>query len=127
MRTPVAAPPQRQALRWSLAATVALGLAACGWLTPQPAPLECGFPEGTALAFSGETTLAQLRLDEQSNFAQRVGQIYVTRDKIPFTGSVPMTPNGPAVVPDFRHYCALLGDGATVIGGAPDDWAPPSR
>ncbi len=127
MRSPVAAPLRRLAFLWSLAAAAAVGLAACGWLTPQPAPIECGFPEGTVLAFAGETTLAQLQLDEQSNFDDRVGQIYVSRDKLPFSGSVPITPNGPAVVPDFRQFCALYGDDATLIGGAPDDWAPPPR
>lgn len=127
MRSPVAASLRRLAFLWSLAATVAVGLAACGWMTPQPAPPGCGFPEGTVLAFAGEATLAQLQLDEQSNFDDRVGQIYVSRDKLPFSGSLPDTPNGPPVIPDFRQFCALYGENATVMGGVPDDWAPPSR
>jgi hypothetical protein len=119
-------------LRSSLIAILAASTAGCAWLSPPEAPAGCGFPDGAALSFAGEASLNDLGLGEGTIVAAgaitdaSVGMIYVTRDAIPFAGSVPITPNGPAVVRDFRQYCADYGD-AMALGGVPDDWTPPAR
>jgi hypothetical protein len=100
-------------------------LAGCGLpVVRAQAPAECGFPEHAALAYAGESSLAALGLGTSSSDDHDIGRIFVTRDRIPFTGSLPMTPTGPAVVPDQRQYCALYGE-ALSLGGVPDDWAAP--
>jgi hypothetical protein len=116
-------------LRTASIAIVAASTAGCAWLSPE-APAGCGFPDGTALSFAGEASLTDLGLGERDIVAAgaitdaTVGMIYVTKDAIPFSGSVPDTPNGPAIVPEFRQYCADFGD-AMKMGGVPDDWSPP--
>ncbi len=106
----------------SLALAIATG---CALLTGPDAPAACGFPERTPLAYAGESSLVALDLaDGRTTFDDAVGQIYVTQDPVPFTGSIPITPNGPANVPDFRQYCAIYRD-ATSLGGVPDGWRPP--
>jgi hypothetical protein len=100
-------------------------LTGCGLAsTSVHAPPECGFPEGTAFAYAGETSLTALGLATNSSGDHAIGRIFVTRDRIPFTGSLPYTPAGPGVVPDQRQYCALYGE-STSLGGVPDDWGVP--
>jgi hypothetical protein len=102
----------------------------CSLLAGPEAPAGCGFPDGTRLAFAGESSLAELNLGDGSIIGggriidDTVGTIYVTNDAVPYAGSRPMTPNGPADVPDHRQYCAIYGD-ITAIGGVPVDWKPP--
>jgi hypothetical protein len=110
---------------WLLAAVILL--AGCGLpVVSVRAPAECGFPEDAALAYAGESSLAALGLGTNSSDDQAIGRIFVTRDRIPFTGSLPMTPTGPAVVPDQRQYCSVYDDTLS-LGGVPDDWAAPQR
>jgi hypothetical protein len=52
--------------------------------------------------------------------------VYVTRDRVPFSGSIPNTPRGPAHIPDQRQYCAVWGDRLS-IGGVADEWVAPER
>jgi hypothetical protein len=108
---------------------VAILLAATGVscaLVPLPAaPLECGFREGTILAFAGRTTLRQLGLSADDPAADLNASVYVTAEPIPFSGSVPAGAEPP---PDQRAYCALFDDGAGILsahGGVPVDWRPP--
>lgn len=98
----------------------------CGWLSGPEAPSTCQFPDGAPLAFAGEATLNELGLGDGSNFDDRIGQIYVSRDPLPFTGSIPYVPGDPVVVPDHRQVCALYDD-ASSISSVPDDWTPPDR
>lgn len=100
-------------------------LAGCGLpVVSAQAPAECGFPEYAALAYAGESSLAALGLGTNSRDDHEIGRIFVTRDRIPYAGSLPMTPTGPAVVPDQRQYCALYGETLS-LGGVPDGWAAP--
>lgn len=105
---------------------VAMALSGCGLPATIHAPSACGFPERAALAYAGETSLAALGLGTDSSSDQAIGRIYVTRDRIAFAGSLPMTPTGPAVVPDQRQYCAVYDD-ALSLGGVPDDWLAPRQ
>jgi hypothetical protein len=108
---------------------LALAIAGCTLLPDRTTPAGCGFPEDAPLAFAGDASLAELGLGVGDGGAvtdATIGMIYVTRDPVPFTGSIPMTPNGPADVPDFRQYCADYGD-VMSLGGVPDDWTPPAR
>jgi hypothetical protein len=112
-------------LRWSRLLSVVIALGGCGLpASTARAPAECGFPDGASLAFAGETSLAALGLDTGSSGDHAIGRIFVTRDRIPFTGSLPNTPAGPAVVPDQRQYCALYRETVS-LGGVPDDWTVP--
>ena len=111
--------------QWAFLASAVFVLAGCGVPYARAhAPTECGFPEGTTLAYSGETSLAALGLGTNSSGDHAIGRIFVTNDRIPFTGSLPMTPTGPAVVPDQRQYCAIYRD-STSLGGVPDGWTTP--
>lgn len=108
---------------WLLVAVIVL--AGCGLpVVSVRAPAECGFPADAALAYAGESSLAELGLGTESSLDHAISRIFVTRDRIPFTGSLPMTPTGPAVVPDQRQYCALYGESLS-LGGVPDGWKAP--
>jgi hypothetical protein len=107
-----------------------VGIAGCGFLQ-SAAPLDCGFPDGTDLAFAGRTSLRQLALGDDSRLgdgrstADLVGMVYVTRDPIPYAGSLPAGAHPP---PDQRAYCAIYDEDAGIIsafGGVPVDWVPP--
>jgi hypothetical protein len=111
--------------RWLALFVACLVLSGCGVLpSDASAPAECGFREGTVLAYAGETSLAALGLGTNSSGDHAIGRILVTLERIPFTGSRPNTPAGPAVVPDQRQYCALYAE-STSLGGVPDDWSVP--
>ena len=88
------------------------------------APVDCGFPDRAALAYAGESSLEALGLGTNSSGDDEIGRVFVTRDRVPFTGSLPMTPAGPAFVQNQRQYCALYDDSVT-LGGVPDDWTAP--
>jgi hypothetical protein len=125
LKTCVRTARRRRALASSLGALLAASLSACGWLPSEEAPPGCAFPDGAALSFAGETSLAALGLADGSNFDNRIGRIYVSRDKLPYTGSIPIGVDGPVAVPDVRQYCALYADDISALGGVPDGWSPP--
>ena len=108
-----------------LAAWIATGTVACGLLPFPGAPHECGFPDGTALAFAGQATLRQLGLSADLPAADLGATVYVTAEPVPFSGSVPAGAEPPA---DQRAYCALFDDEARMVsarGSVPVDWIPP--
>ena len=102
-------------------AAAAMTLAACA--TAEPADPYCDFPPGTPLAFSGETTLTALGLDQLRPVEahDQVGMIYVTANEIEHE----------AIFPDYqpsRVFCGVYDETdvvSVVIGPVPDDWQPP--
>jgi hypothetical protein len=116
--------PERR--RWSALTVIALVLGACGMLpATAEAPSECGFPEGAALSYAGETSLAALGVSRDNSGDGDLARIFVTRDAVPYWGSLPNTPDGPPTVADHRQYCAIHREWLR-IGGVADDWAPPA-
>jgi hypothetical protein len=112
----------RRPLSAIIGTSAALALAACG--STASADPYCDFPPGTPLAFSGETTLTALGLDQLGPVEahDQVGMIYVTANEIEHE----------AVLPDYlpaRVFCGVYGEDQTVsgvIGPVPDDWQAPS-
>jgi hypothetical protein len=114
--------PPRAAL---VVAWLAMASAACGILPVSRAPAECGYPDGTALAYAGRTTLRHLGLSTDLPAADLSAMVYVTAEPVPFSGSIPA---GAAPPGDSREYCALFDDDAGTLsarGGVPLDWRPP--
>ena len=79
---------------------------------------------GTPLAFSGETTLTALGLDQKGPVEAhgQVGMIYVTANEIEHEALLPE--EQPA-----RVFCGVYGEDqvvAGVIGPVPDNWEAPS-
>lgn len=97
--------------------------AACGLLPLPRAPAECGFPDGTALAFAGRASLNQLGLSGGAPTDDAPAMVYVTAEPVPFNGSVPAGGQAP---PDQPLYCALYDDGVRAWGSIPADWSPPT-
>lgn len=84
----------------------------------------CDFPSGTPLAFSGETTLTALGLDQKGPVEahDQVGMIYVTANEIEHEALLPEAQ--PA-----RVFCGVYGEDQVVggvIGPVPADWQPPN-
>ena len=103
-------------------ALAALMLSACA--STVAADPYCRFPAGTPLAFSGETTLTALGLDQKGPVEahDQVGMIYVTANEIEHEALLPEDQPG-------RVFCGVYGEDqvvAGVIGHVPDDWQPPS-
>lgn len=105
-------------------AAVAAAGSGCGVLPIGVA--QCRFPAGAPLAFEGRASLRQLGLGEGDPDADLVGMAYVTRDPVPYSGSLPVGARPP---PDQRAYCVIYDDGADVLsahGSVPMDWLPPA-
>lgn len=103
-------------------ALAALMLCACA--STVAADPYCDIPPGTPLAFSGETTLTELGLDQLGPVEahDQVGMIYVTANDIEHEALLPE--DQPA-----RVYCGVYGEDhevTGVIGPVPDDWELPS-
>lgn len=100
----------------------ALLLAACA--SPPPADPYCNFPPGAQLAFSGESSLRALGLDQLGPVEahDQVGMIYVTANQL--VHEAQYAGNGPS-----RMFCGVYPEGqvvAGVIGWVPYDWQLPS-
>ena len=103
-------------------AIAALVLSACS--PAVAADPYCRIPSGTPLAFSGETTLTALGLDQLGPVEahDQVGMIWVTADEIEHEALLPEDQPG-------RVYCGVYGEDqevSGVIGHVPDDWQPPA-
>ena len=117
----------RDAFRWAYAVSMwrvarlillAVAITGCG-VTASAAPEECGFNDGAALAFAGDTSLRALGIDP---FDDRVGEVVVTAAVIdpPRAPSGGVMRGGPA-----RFVCIVWPDGVG-IQAVPDDWEPPN-
>ena len=102
----------------TLLALVLASGAGCGLLPPQAeAPPECGFPDGTALAFAGVATAEELGL-QSLNAAVR-NWVYVTAAPVVLR---------PGDAPEARMACRLWTTGGPPeMIPVPPDWVPPSR
>ena len=116
-------------MRISAFIAVAFLLGACG-LLPEggisgPRPDLPGCDQSQEFAFNGEATLAQLGFDEFGPDSGRVGQIWVTADRVrPDVGPGPAAPGLQQEA--IRMVCEKWADGSGMAGPAPDDWVAPA-
>ena len=82
--------------------------------------IECGWPEGTSLAFAGWLTNAQLGSVDVTGLQDGSERVFaiVSRDRIELRPMV-----GPSIW--ARGYCALSTDGHLTETSVDDDWQPP--
>lgn len=125
--------------RLHLSLPIAL-LAACSLAPPPPpsgsvdppelligeADQRCGFPEGTALIFAGQTTPRAVGLTAGIDHGGGLlAHVYVTRDPVEIVLSIPFS-RGPQPAPTaLRAACAVYPDGLVGMQSVPDDWRPP--
>ncbi|MCA1587418.1 MAG: hypothetical protein LC744_01710 [Chloroflexi bacterium] len=105
-----------------LAACQPMGSAA---IAPDP-NMAMGCEQAEAFAFSGQTTLAAIGLEEFSGGpdAQRTGMIWVTADPVSMFGPGPPPPG---MADDTqRMVCVQWPDGSGMAGPVPPGWEPPS-
>lgn len=107
-----------------LAACQAIGRSGAA-IAPDPG-MAMGCEQADAFAFSGQTTLAAIGLEEFSGGpdAQRTGMIWVTADPVSMFG-----PGGapPGMRDDMqRMVCVQWPDGSGMAGPVPVGWEPPS-
>lgn len=94
-------------------------------IAPDP-NMGMGCEQADEFAFSGQTTLAAIGLEEFSGGpdAQRTGMVWVTADPVSIFG-----PGGePPGMPDNlqRIVCVQWPDGSGMVGPVPAGWEPPS-
>lgn len=111
-------------------ATVALslGLGACQTVSGplvDPGMVGMGCEQAQAFAFSGETSLAAIGLEEfvGGPDAQRIGMVWVTADAVNMNGPGPM-PAGMEPMFD-RMVCVQWPDGSGMSTSVPPGWEPP--
>jgi hypothetical protein len=81
---------------------------------------ECGWPDGTPLAYAGWAALGTLALPDTFGPAPSTERVYV----IVSSGRVSQQPmTGPAIV--VRGGCMRGADGSLSVSPVPDDWQPP--
>ena len=133
IRGAVIAPPCRQprACCWASLVILALVLGACSALPETltgEAPPECRFPEGTDLAFAGDTTLRDL-LNDAGPYRDLPGSAYVTAERVDAPGT--------DFPPNERLFCFVFAADAPIPSGVPApnevaygmvpiDWQPPA-
>ena len=115
IRGVVIASPCRQprARRRTSLVILALVLGACsalpGTLTGE-APPECRFPEGTELAFAGDTTMGDL-LGDLGPYRDLPGSAYVTAERVDAPGT--------DLPPNERLFCFVFAPDAPIPSGVP--------
>lgn len=94
-------------------------------IAPDP-NMGMGCEQADAFAFSGQTTLAALGLEEFGGGpdAQRTGMIWVTADPVSMFGPGGAPPGMPDEVQ--RMVCVQWPDGSGMAGPVPPGWEPPS-
>jgi hypothetical protein len=106
-----------------LGAAVALSLVACALQqTDVTADAQCGFPDGTALAFAGEGSLRVLGLHRTLDDR---GMVYISRDPI-----VPIDVARDVPVAPARLYCIVFPESEGIrphVGPLPDGWTLPGE
>lgn len=90
-----------------------------------PAMAQMGCEQAEAFAFSGETTLAAIGLEEFAGGpdAQRVGMVWVTADAVNVNGPGPMPPGMEPMLD--RMVCVQWPDGSGMSAPVPAGWEPP--
>lgn len=91
-----------------------------------PAIAGMGCEQAQAFAFSGETSLAAIGLDEFGGGpdAQRIGMVWVTADAVNIHGPGPMPPGMEPMID--RMVCVMWPDGSGMAGPVPAGWEPPN-
>ena len=100
---------RRQASLVILAVVLGACSALPGTLTGE-APHACRFPEGTELAFAGDTTLGDL-LDDLGPYRDLPGSAYVTAERVDAPGT--------DLPPNERLYCFVFATDAPIPSGVP--------
>jgi hypothetical protein len=113
---------------WALILAVVVGgcsFAVDGGITA-PAPDLPGCDQTDQFAFTGETTMAALGLDDFGGAeANRVGSIWITANKVVMDrGPVPAR-GVPVAQEPTRMVCVQWKDGSGMAGPIADDWQPP--
>ncbi|HEX6655368.1 MAG TPA: hypothetical protein VF153_04060 [Candidatus Limnocylindria bacterium] len=102
---------------------VAMTVALAGCAAPFFWQVPPGCSSTSDFAFNGESSFAALGISVDPEDDDRIGHIWVTRDKVPFWGSVPI---GASLPEPARAACAEYPGGEGVIVDVPDSWRPPS-
>lgn len=97
--------------------------AACG-RADGAVPAACGFPAGSQLEFSADTTLAAIGLGSESTAeaGHAPGHLYIMADPHPKAGG-----EGGELRRVGRQFCFVRDDAhAVLVGDVPQSWQPPS-